>query len=399
MIHNYKRFVEEQDEQLIYRICSEKEKIGSWQEVADILNDLLKTEYNESKFRKQFQAFQKMLESNQSKFSDINSQLEENKLVLDTIKKERIKLQATKLSEHRYDRQDSKFELFYENIADAIKRLEPPKLNNIYIDESDIQYVLGFGDIHYGAKFRSVNNEYSREECKRRFGKLLGYLEEFIDKENISNLKIINVADTIQGILRFTDLQINDIPVVDSVVEISRILAEFLNELSAACTIEYYHAPQANHSQTRPLGSKASEVASEDMERIIINYISDLLRDNDRITVTSNFEADYVDVKIFDFECFVAHGHKVKDIKGIIADMSNRNRKFYSYAFLGHTHSANEIIVGEDEFSNKEVLTIPSFIGSDPYADSLYVGSKAMAKLYMFDRKYGKIMSKNIILN
>lgn len=395
----YARYENESEEELIYRICLEKDLIGTWDEVAEILNKILGYEYTSSKYRKQFQAFQNMLKANQSKFSDSDAQLEENKLILEMIKKERIKLQATKLSESRYERQDSRFELFYENIADAIKRLEPPKLVRTSIDESDVQYVLGLGDIHYGAKFKSINNEYSREECRRRFGKLLGYLEDFIESESISHLKIINVADTIQGILRFTDLQINDIPVVDSVVEISRILAEFLNELSEYCTIEYYHAPQANHSQTRPLGSKASEVATEDMERIIINYISDLLSKNDRVSVISNFESDYVDIKIFDFDCFATHGHKVKDIKGIISDMSNRNRKFYSYAFLGHTHSANEIIVGEDEFSNKEVLTIPAFIGSDPYADSLYIGSKAMAKLYMFDRKYGKIMSKNIILN
>ena len=396
---DYKRYDMETDEELIYRVCSDKDKIGSWQAVADILNGLLGTEFTESKFRKQFQAFEKMLEANREKFVDGDTQLEEIKLATETLKKERLKLQATKLSESRYDRQDSRFELFYENIKDAIIRLEQPKLIRTSINESDTQYILGFGDIHYGATYKSVNNEYSREECKRRFGVLLSYMEEFIKSENISHLKIINVSDTIQGILRMTDLQINDIPVVDSVVEISRILAEFLNELSASCSIEYYHAPQANHSQTRPLGSKASEVATEDMERIIINYVSDLLSNNDRVEVITNFEKDYVDIKIFDFECFATHGHKIKDVKGVISDMSNRNRKFYSYAFLGHTHSANEIIVGEDEFSNKEVLTIPAFIGSDPYADSLFVGSKGMAKLYLFDRKYGKIMSKNIFLN
>lgn len=394
----YKRYENESDEELIFRVCSNKDTIGSWQDVADILNRLLVTEYTESKFRKSFQSFQRMLDANKSKFADGNAQLEEILLATENLKKERLKLQATKLSENRYDRQDSRFELFYENVKDSIIRLKQPKLHRISIEESDTQYVLGFGDIHYGATYKSVNNEYSREECKRRFGVLLSYMEEFIESENISNLKIINVADTIQGILRMTDLQINDIPVVDSVVEISRILAEFLNELSASCTIEYYHAPQANHSQTRPLGSKASEVATEDMERIIINYVSDLLGNNEGVEVISNFEKDYVDIKIFDFECFATHGHKIKNAKTAISDMSNRNRKFYSYAFLGHTHSANEIIVGEDEFSNKEVLTIPAFIGSDPYADSLFVGSKGMAKLYLFDRKYGKIMSRNIIL-
>ena len=395
----YKRYDSETDEELIYRICSEKEKIGSWQEVADILNKLLNTEYTESKFRKSYQAFQKMLEANQSKFSDSSMQLEEIKLATQNLKKERLKLQATKLSENRYDRQDSRFELFYENIKDAIVRLEPPKLTRTSIEESDKQYVLALGDIHYGSTFNSINNNYSREECKRRFGILLSYMEDFIKKEDISNLKIINVADSIQGILRFTDLQINDIPVVDSVVEISKLLAEFLNELSKSCYIEYYHVSQANHSQIRPLGSKASEIATEDMERIIIHYISDLLANNDRVEVISNLERDYVDVKIFDFECFATHGHNIRDTMGVIADMSNRNRKFYSYAFLGHTHSANEIIVGEEEFNNKEVLTVPAFIGSDPYADSLFVGSKGMAKLYLFDRKYGKLMSKNIVLN
>ena len=73
----YKRYDSETDEELIYRICSEKEKIGSWQEVADILNKLLNTEYTESKFRKQRQAFDKMLSANQSKFADSYAQLKE----------------------------------------------------------------------------------------------------------------------------------------------------------------------------------------------------------------------------------------------------------------------------------------------------------------------------------
>ena len=73
----YKRFDGETDEELIYRITGEKEQIGSWQDVADILNELLGTEYTESKFRKQRQAFDKMLAANQSKFVDSDAQLKE----------------------------------------------------------------------------------------------------------------------------------------------------------------------------------------------------------------------------------------------------------------------------------------------------------------------------------
>ena len=53
-MEKYNRYDMETDEELIYRICSNKDKIGSWQDVADILNGLLGTEFTESKFRKQF---------------------------------------------------------------------------------------------------------------------------------------------------------------------------------------------------------------------------------------------------------------------------------------------------------------------------------------------------------
>lgn len=267
------------------------------------------------------------------------------------------------------------------------------------IQDTEKEYILGGGDFHFGANFKSENNEYSREIFKQRLEKLLTALIVEIKKNNINKMKIINVADTIQGLLRYTDLQINDIPVVDCVVEVSRLIAEFLNQLSIYCKIEYYHCPAANHSQTRPLGSKASEIATEDMERIIVNYISDLLIKNDRVKVFTNLNKEYIELDIFDFKAIVLHGHQVKSVPNIIKDMSNLHRKFYDYAFLGHRHSANEIIVGEGKNHNIEILTCPSFVGSDPFADSLRVGSKAMCKLYEFDIVNGHTGSKNIILN
>ena len=315
------------------------------------------------------------------------------------IQKERYKLQITKLEYNRAIKKESAYELFLENILSTKERLIPPKISRVYREENDKCYVVGISDIHYGAKFESVNNSYSREECKRRFDVLFSELEKYIVKNDICNLKILNTSDTIQGILRLTDLQINDIPVVECVIEISRLLAEFLNELSAFCEIEYYHVPNANHSQTRPLNSKASEIATEDLEKIIVSYISDLLGNNNNVKVISDIHKDYIDFKIFDFECCAMHGHQIKNYNTSLKDLSNQHRKFYSYIFLGHTHSANEVIVGEEENHNLEVITIPSFIGSDPYSDSLFCGSKAMVKIYEFDRVYGHIGNKIIILN
>ena len=36
----YKRFENESTDELIYRICQDKDKIGTWQDVANIINEL-----------------------------------------------------------------------------------------------------------------------------------------------------------------------------------------------------------------------------------------------------------------------------------------------------------------------------------------------------------------------
>ena len=369
----------------------------------DELGDLLLGEdnvYSSENIRKFWYIFDKIIDNidDSVEFTeqDLLNELDSKKL---EIQKERYKVQATKLELNRSLRQESRFELFYENIRDSIIALDPPEFKILKGQNTKKKYVLGTGDYHYGAKFKSENNEYSREIFKQRLEELLAELVLEIDKNNINEIKMINVADSIQGLLRYTDLQINDIAVVDCVVEVSRLIAEFLKQLSVHCIVEYYHCPAANHSQTRPLGSKASEIATEDMERIIVNYVSDLLIKNDRVKVFTDLNKEYVELNIFDFKAIVLHGHQIKSVPNVIKDLSNLHRKFYDYAFLGHRHSANEIIVGEGLKHNIEILTCPSFVGSDPFADTLHVGSKAMCKLYEFDINNGHTGSKNIILN
>lgn len=318
------------------------------------------------------------------------------------LQRERYKIQATNLERQRYGRQDSRFELFYENVRDAIERLPVPTFRPLcesQEDETPKQWVLGFGDFHFGAKFKSVNNTYSIEECESRLEDLVDRLYNVVVREGISRLKVVNVADTIQGILRITDLKLNEIAVVESVVQISRLLATFINRVSEYCEVEYYHCTHANHSQTRPLGTKASELATEDLEKVIANYTADLLRDNPRVRCIFDCSQDYLEFKIFDFNFVVLHGHQIRSVDDTIKDLSNRHRKFYDYAFLGHRHAANEVITGEGKHHNVEVLTLPSFVGSDPYSDRLMRGAKAMVKLYEFDSVYGHISSKSIILN
>ena len=197
-----------------------------------------------------------------------------------------------------------------------------------------------------------------------------------------------------------TDLKLNETSVVEATVMIARMIAVFLNELSAYCYIDYYHTPTSNHSQNRNLGSKASELALEDMEYVIGNYIHDMLINNNRVNVHLNNGYDYIEIPIFNFNILAMHGHTIKNLDTALKDLSATHRKLIDYIFVGHWHNGKVIPGNEHEHHDTEVLMCPSFQGTDPYAfNKLGLSSKAACKMFIFDRKYGCTGTEKFILN
>jgi hypothetical protein len=318
------------------------------------------------------------------------------------MRKERMKLQTANIERNRVDRNESRQEMYYEYVGNVCTALPLPEFQPLYYDsaENELGYIMSLADIHYGAKFKSENNEYSPEIVKERFENLSGYVIEFIQKHKVTKLYIASLGDMVQGILRVSDLKINDSTIVRSTVEISRLIALFLRELSVYTKIEYYHTPSANHSQLRPLGTKASEIADEDLEYLIGNYIKDLCIGNKRISVHLAEEGkQYIEIPIMGNEVIAMHGHQLKNIENSIRDLSMMRRSFIDYLLLGHFHSGKEIPSFEGCCNDTEILVSPSFVGSDPYSDSIMKGSKAAVKIYGFDSTYGHIETYKFILN
>lgn len=402
-ITTYKRFENESDEELILRICQDKEQIGSWNDVAIILNELTGNDYGESTYRKKFQAFQKMLNANRSKFVDSSAQLEEINEKLTELRKERIKLQTVNVERNRIDRSESRQEMYYEYIASVMECLPLPDFKPLFDNsENNLirEYVVGLADVHYGATFVSENNEYSPTIAKERLEYLTGRLATFVEEKRASKLHIVSLGDLLQGCLRLTDLRINDSTVVKSCVEISRLIAMFLNELSVCTNIEYYHVPSANHTQTRYLGSKANEIMDEDLEYLIGNYIKDLCANNKRINVHLAKEGkQYVEIPVEGYNIVAMHGHQIKNIESSIKDLSMMRRDFVEYLLLGHYHAGKTITSSEGCCNDAEILIAPSFVGSDPYSDSLMKGCKAAVNIYGFNELYGHDETYKIILN
>lgn len=337
--------------------------------------------------------------SNPTKYSQEN---ELDKKLTD-IRKERIKLQTANVERGRVDRNESRHQMYYEYVGCLCESLPLPEFNPLLecvSEKYEKEYLLTLADIHYGAKFKSENNEFSPEIVKDRFEYLTNKCVRFIQNKHISRLHIVSLGDVIQGVLRLNDLRINDSTVVKATVDISRLIAMFLNELSVYAQIDYYHVPMANHTQLRFLGSKANEMMNEDFEYVIGNYIKDLCRENIRVNVHLAEEGkQYVEIPILGFEIIALHGHQIKNIESSLKDLSILRRSFTDYVILGHYHAGKELTSREGCRSDAEVLIAPSFVGSDPYSDSLMKGSKAAVKIYGFSEMYGHDETYKIILN
>ena len=74
-------------------------------------------------------------------------------------------------------------------------------------------------------------------------------------------------------------------------------------------------------------------------------------------------------------------------------------QSFVEYLILGHYHAGKEFTGYESVCSDAEVLIAPSFVGSDPYSDSLMKGSKSSVKIFGFSEVYGHISTRKIVLN
>lgn len=288
--------------------------------------------------------------------------------------------------------------MFYENVAEQINTLDVPEYIGVEYSKSKKEYVLTIADIHAGAKFEIDTNSYSFEEITKRFNKLYNDVVMFIQGHNINILKVVCLGDDVQGILRLSDLQLNESTVVQATVFVAKTIANFLNRLSAYCYIDYFHTPNSNHSQTRPLGTKASELASEDVEYVICNYIKDVLASNERILVHTNFGYDYIEIPIFDFKTIVMHGHTINNIDNALKDLTYYKKTFYTTVFLAHYHASKMGTVGEMADTDCEVIVCPSFVGSCPYSDKLMKGARPSCSIFGYDEKYGRTESYKIFL-
>lgn len=396
----YQKLSNENENQYILRICSMKEDQGwTWEDVASILNSSLGHNFGESKYRKQYQYFNKMLKDNETAFFTEDEYLEKIRSERRELEKERKKIQTEKIEYNRWLREEAREELIAEHISDAIRELPKLDVPNIIAPNQNMRTgILAFADPHYGKDlcikglFGETLNEYSPEIFEQRMWNLLSQTVQICNKEGFNELNVYDLGDEIEGCLRVAALMKLRYGVIESTVRYGHFITEWLNELTKHVRVKYQMVKDSNHCQLRMLGEPKNTFKDENISYIIVDKIMDRLSDNPNFEFAQN-PTGYIFDQVAGYNVFGYHGEG-KALEQAIKDFSRTYKVNIDYLIGGHKHHKLSSNIGIES----DIISIPSIIGIDDYSLSLNKTSDPGATLFILEEGKGNVIEYNIKL-
>jgi len=363
----------ETSEQFIIRLCSKKEEFGlSWEDIAEISNEVCGYSFGESYYRKKFKQYI-VGEVAQSVTKAIieKEEIEEDKKraledILIDIRNEKQRLADERTTNNallrRLSREDNIRSIAIETAKEISKRiiLSTPEdeCSTFSCDENSA--VLSLSDWHYGIDVSNYWNTYNIDVAEKRIKRLLDKTIAYCNKNKITKLVVLNLGDLISGRIH-SEIRINNqIDVITQVMRVSEILAEFLNELSFVCQVEFYSATD-NHSRVEPNLKESLEL--ESLARITPWFIKERLKDNPDVVCCDNvFDDGIISFDIEGWKCIGVHGHEDKE-NAVVSNMSLMTNYKPDIIFTAHRHH-----LSSDEQNECIVIGNPSLMGTDVFA-------------------------------
>lgn len=369
----YKRFENESDEELIYRVCSAKEQIGSWQAVADILNELLGNEYTESKYRKQYQAFQKMLTANQSRFTTTDNQIEEIKRLKRELEREKIKYRDERNAWNKQNYIDARVEQKLDYLESSLKELGSVNFKDCgdVSRTSDNDLLIMLTDWHIGQTFDSVWGKYNTDIAKVRINKLLNEVINIRNMHNSQNAIIVLGGDMISGNIHKSIQVTNRENVIDQIKIASELITSFCYELTNIFSSVKMYDVAGNHTR---MDKKDDALHDERLDCLISWVVANSLShiSNFYWIENNNLDTGIANIVIRDKSYIAVHGDFDSFSKSGINQLSAMLGMFPEAVLFGHDHHCSF-----DEENNVKLIRGGTLAGS---GDSYTIEKRLLGK-------------------
>lgn len=341
--------------------------IGSWNDVADILNKLLGTNYTESKFRKQRQAFDRMLTVKESKEQSTEQEIENLVQLKYEIRKEKQKLFDERRALNKTSREYARIDEDLKKLGDVIREQSAKMLPYVetepYVSNNDLFVCLS--DFHYGL---DVDNHFGAYNPKIAAKRLSNYISKIISIQKLNNSENAYVGflgDLLNGEIHFTTQLENRENVTEQIQATAELLSEFVYELSKHFSHVYVNGVAGNHSRT---SFKDSVLRGNRLDNLIPWYMKEKLSHLKNVSFIDddNYDSTIAKVNIRGNEYLMVHGDYDGFNESGVSKLVMMLGKSPKGIFYGHLHKCSF-----DDISGVKIVRSGCFGGAvDDYTVS-----------------------------
>lgn len=279
------------------------------------------------------------------------------------LEKEKQKYRDMRNEFTRVVRERSRQEEVYELIEKALAGGNLPTLDYEPADvpEGDTDILVSLNDIHYGAAHDNYWGQYNSDICANMMRQLLDKTLEIARRHGCENCIVWENGDAISGLIHENIRISNKENVVEQIMGVSELIAEFLAALSPHFGYVKFASVAGNHSRINP--NKDDAVLGERLDDMVEWYLRARLQNFKNIVIGADVKIDptmyMIDIR----------GKKYVGVHGDFDPSDSRVHAIESmvreplYAILmGHKHH-NKV----DEVHGIKTVMAGSFLGVDDY--------------------------------
>ncbi|MCA1021630.1 hypothetical protein [Halobacillus litoralis] len=276
---------------------------------ANLVNDAHGTDYDESKWRKDYAQYLKW------KPYFIKENLDEDRLAKYEEKrleqeKEKYRNADQKREYRKMVRESARFDKLKDDVVSSVEKLgkvKPlPFHNQNFINPDSSKHGLAlFSDWHYGMDVDNTFNKFNQAIFNERVDKLVSKVIDYGQKNDISTLHIGQLGDLISGDIHVsTRVQANE-DLIEQIMYVSEVLAEVINKLASVFPLVKYYNVIGNHARA---GKKSEVGLKENFEYLVPWYLESRLKDLDNVEIIVDKDG-YIEAQIFNESLVFVHGN------------------------------------------------------------------------------------------
>lgn len=357
---DYKRFDGETDDALILRICRDKDIIGSWEDVCEILNNLLGANYRPNTYRNRFQNYDKFRQADLG--TTESSLLEEIKEQRKELEKERIKFRDERNEYNRIIREEARKESYIDMVKRMLSDYAPKSLNYTTPPsyKSDTDMVLVVSDLHCGIEVNHYLNHFDSDILADRFVTCLSKVIEIQNRHQSENITVL-ISEVISGLIHENLRCENNENIIEQFLTVAQYISDFLTELSKHFNNVEVLVMPGNHSRVTP--KKESSLKGENIDNLLIPYLSAVLQNISNI----HFHKNNIDESIAMFSVrnntiYAVHGDKDAP-NNVVQNLTMQYGICPKLIYMGHRHKNSM-----ETIYNTKVISAGCWSDVDNYA-------------------------------